>query len=78
MVESVNDCARAWDQRWQAAVVRASGPVRTVRLTRGELLKPVRAVCWQSSEAFLRSEVVLGGEAIPCQTLATPSGATRQ
>ena len=64
MVESASACARAWDRRWQSALVQACGPDRKARLTRGELLKTGEGGLLAVSGALIVDEAPLGDEAI--------------
>ena len=64
--------------RWQAALVQASGPVRAVGLTRGELAQDRRERRVGGLPArFSATEVVLGDEASP-GSVHLPPVATRQ
>ena len=62
MADSAHTHAREWQCQWQEALVQAVSPERTVKLTRGELLRTGENGALAIPGEFFGDEVVLGDE----------------
>jgi type 2 lantibiotic biosynthesis protein LanM len=67
-----------WGCRWQAALVQALGPVRTVTLSRRELLKTGEDGALAVDAALIRGDVALGDEIAASSASTVPSPAPDQ